>query len=190
MKRKIGVILAFFAALLTLGLQFQSQGETAQAATSKKSLILYFSTSGNTKKAAEKLQQDTGAKLVRIEPVKAYPADYDGTVKMARQQLKKKRHPAIKTKIPDLDKYDTIYIGFPTWWQQPPMIIHTLFDQENFSGKTIVPFTTSMSTPISASTKYIRKMAKKDQNVTVESGFRYDDNNAAMKRYLKQNNLN
>ena len=68
------------------------------------------------------------------------------------------------------------------------MIIHTLFDQYNFSGKTIVPFTTSGETPISSSMPVMRSLAKKD-NAKIINGIRYDKNNAKLRSFLKKNNL-
>lgn len=68
------------------------------------------------------------------------------------------------------------------------MIIHTLFDQYNFRNKTIVPFTTSMSTPMSASMPYIRQMAQ-PYNATVLNGYRYDGNNTGLRKWLQGLNL-
>ncbi|MGA3456353.1 flavodoxin [Lactiplantibacillus plantarum] len=76
---------------------------------------------------------------------------------------------------------------FPTWWRQPPMIIHTLFDTVNFKNKTIVPFTTSMESPISSSVPYLQKMADKDGAKLVK-GIRYTNNNN-LKRFLITNDL-
>lgn len=166
-----------------------SKTSTTTATTKKKSLIIYFSQSGTTKAAAEKIQDEIDADLIRLQPTKAYPSDYDEYVKVAQRQLKKKIHPAIKTNIPNLNDYGTIYVGFPTWWHQPPMIIYSLFDKFDFSGKTIVPFTTSMSDPISKSMPYMRRLAKKD-NAKIIPGFRYDNNDQALKKFLNRNGLN
>lgn len=154
----------------------------------KKDLIIYFSLSGTTKKAAEQIKKDTGADIVRLEPKKAYPNSYDAAVPVAKKEMQNKKHPAIKSTIPNLKKYDTIYIGFPTWWRQPPMIIHSLFDKYDFSNKKIVPFTTSMESPISKSMPYMKTMADND-HATLLKGFRYNDNNTSLKKFLKKNDL-
>ena len=67
---------------------------------------------------------------------------------VARKQLKEKDFPAIKDNLPDLKKYKVIYLGFPTWWHQPPRIIHTFFRDYDVKRKVIVPFTTIMSDSI------------------------------------------
>lgn len=193
----IGIVAVMAIGILTgLDQHSATRVEAAKAATTitknrsnEKSLIIYFSQSGTTKTAAEKIKSATGADMIRLQPKKAYPADYDDYAKVAQRQLKRKIHPAIKTKIKHLDQYDTIYIGFPTWWHQPPMIIHSLFDKFDFSGKTIVPFTTSMSDPVSKSMPTMRRLAKAD-NAKITAGFRYDDNDKALTKFLSKNNLN
>ena len=152
------------------------------------SLIVYFSMSGTTEEAAKQIQKNTGAKIFRITAKRAYPNDYDGYARRGDYERRHSIHPAIKNRIPDWSKYKTVYVGFPTWWQQPPMIIHTLFDDYSFKGKTIVPFTTSMSTPMSSSIPYIRRMASKD-GARVLNGFRYDQNPKEVKKILQNNNL-
>ncbi|MFD1464766.1 flavodoxin [Lapidilactobacillus mulanensis] len=154
----------------------------------QQSLIIYFSLSGTTKTAAEKIQAATGADLVRIEATKAYPAGYDNYIKVAQQELDDQIHPAISTQLPDLDQYDRIFVGFPTWSQQPPMIIHTLFEQANFAGKTIIPFTTSMSTAMADSVPYLQKMAQA-AHAKLGSGWRYENNQQSLDHFLQQNNF-
>ncbi|WP_238333836.1 flavodoxin [Ligilactobacillus saerimneri] len=153
-----------------------------------KSLIVYFSLSGNTKEAAQVIQKDTGADIFRLTAKDPYPADYDDYAKRGDYERRHQIHPAIKNRILDWDKYQVIYLGFPTWWQQPPMIIHTLFDDYSFAGKTIVPFTTSMSTPMADSMPYIRKMAAKD-HAQVVPGYRYDGDKQGMRKWLQREHL-
>lgn len=165
-----------------------SSSNSTQVSNSKNSLIVYFSLTGNTKKAADQIHKATGAKEVRILPKKAYPNDYDRDTQIARREKESNARPKIKNKLPNLSKYKTIYVGFPTWWTKPPMIIHTLFDQYNFKGKTIVPFTTSGETPMSSSMPVMRSLARKDGAKTI-NGFRYDNNNQALRSFLRKNNL-
>ena len=155
---------------------FGKQPTQVQAAKkSSSSLIIYFSKTGNTARAARQIQKETGGKLLRITPKKAYPNDYDATTRVAQNQIRRNIHPAIKTKLPSIKKYRHIYIGYPTWWGQPPMIIHTLFDRYNFKGKTITPFTTSAESPMSSSMPVMRRLAKKDK-AKLTKGYRYTSN--------------
>lgn len=156
--------------------------------TNSRSLVVYFSMSGQTQRAAQQIQRLTNSDIFRIQAADPYPSDYDGYARRGDNERRNNIHPAIQGTIPNWDRYTTVYVGFPTWWQQPPMIIHTLFDNYNFRGKTIVPFTTSMSTPMSASMPYIRSMAQ-PYNATVLNGFRYDNNNTALRNWLRGLNL-
>lgn len=178
-------LLATFGLLLTL----VTLTTNSHAATNNQStLVVYFSQTGNTKKAAEQIQKDTGADIVRLRPATPYPKGYNNLVRVANRERKNNIHPAIQHNLPNLGKYQTIFIGFPTWWQRPPMLIHTLFDDYNFRGKTIIPFTTSMSTPMSKSMPKMRQLGH-DDGAKVKNGFRYDDNNGALRHFLKKDGL-
>ena len=125
-----------------------------------KTLIIYFSLSGNTKRAAEQLQRKLGADLYRLEPVQPYPQDYQEIITVGEAEKDHDRHPAIKQDWPDLSQYDEIAVGYPIWWGQPPMIIHSSFEQADFKGKTIMPFATSSSTPLSATLTVMRQLTR------------------------------
>ena len=68
-----------------------------------------------------------------------------------------KSRPALKSKLENLADYDTIYIGFPIWWNLAPRIINTFMESGNFAGKTVIPFATSGSSGISNAEKELRK---------------------------------
>lgn len=111
-----------------------------------KNLVLYFSVYKTAKAVAEEIAKQTGADLVEIEPVEEYDGDrnhYNALAARAKKEHDENRRPEIKNKI-DLDGYDNIFIGYPMWWYTFPMIIYTLFDEYDFSGKTIIPFNTHM----------------------------------------------
>lgn len=152
-----------------------------------KTLIVYFSLTGTTEDAAQYIKKETGADIIRLRPVKAY-GDYDSAARRGDRERRNNIHPALVTNIPNFSKYQTVLIGYPTWWSRPPMIIHTLFDKYDFSGKTVVPFTTSMSTPIGPSEKIIRQLAEKD-GATFKDGIRYDNNKSQVRTWLRKLNL-
>ena len=111
-----------------------------------KELVLYFSVYGTAKIVAEEIAKQTGADLLEIEPVVPYDCDrnhYNALARHAKKEHDTDARPAIKGTLPIAD-YDCIYLGYPMWWYTFPMIIYTLFDQYDFSGKTIVPFNTHM----------------------------------------------
>lgn len=167
--------------------QSQKGSSSAVSATTidpnAKTLILYFSLTGTTQQAAQAIHQELPkATLVRLEPQQAY-GSYDDAARRGDRERRGNIHPAIKD-VPNIESYQNIFIGFPTWWAQPPMLIHTLFDRYDFSGKTIIPFTTSSSTPMSASMPTMRQLAQKD-NAKIIDGFRWDDDNSALHTWLR-----
>lgn len=162
---------------MTSNAQTVQQG---QAGT--KTLIVYFSLTGTTKQAAQYIQRRTGADMIRLEPQKPYKG-YDDASHRGLRELRHNIHPALATKIPDFSKYKTVLVGYPTWWARPPMLIHTLFDNYNFQGKTVIPFTTSMSTPIGPSERVVRNLAQSD-GANFRNGIRYNDNHAKANRWL------
>ncbi|MBQ9158552.1 MAG: NAD(P)H-dependent oxidoreductase [Erysipelotrichaceae bacterium] len=126
----------------------------------KKDLVLYFSVYGSTKHVAEEIGRQTNGDVIEIEPVISYDSNRDHYNDLAR--LAKKEHdedlrPAIRNEI-DIRDYDNIFIGYPMWWYTFPMIIYTLFDQYDFSGKTIIPFNTHMGSGDGGTYKTIREL--------------------------------
>lgn len=146
-------------------------------------LIIYFSLSGNTKRAAQKIQALTGADIVNVDPKTPYPEGYSNYVPVAQNEFEQQLHPEIKTTLPDLNKYDTIYLGYPTWSGRVPMIFYSLFDKYDFSNKTIVPFTTTGGSSVDESMPYIKKLAATSK---VTDGFRYNNNDTQLKEFIEQ----
>lgn len=112
-----------------------------------KKLVAYFSASGVTKAAAERLAKASGADLFEIKPQTPYTrADLDWTNQKSRSSVEMSNpnsRPEIAEKVSNMDGYDTVFIGFPIWWYVAPTIINTFVESYDFSGKTIVPFATS-----------------------------------------------
>jgi flavodoxin len=106
-----------------------------------KKLVAYFSASGVTKRAAEKLAKQEGADLFAIRPVQPYSqADLDWTNKKSRSTIEmqdKKSRVEIADKVKDMSQYDEIFLGFPIWWGVAPHIINSFLEQYDLTGKTI-----------------------------------------------------
>lgn len=120
-------------------------------------LIAYFSWSGNTETVAQEIQNQTGAELFEIVPAEPYTEDYDELLDIAQEEQSSDARPAIADTV-DLSGYGTIYLGFPNWWGDMPMILYTFLDEYDLSGKTIVPFNTSGGSGFSDSLDTIAKM--------------------------------
>ena len=111
-----------------------------------KSSVLYFSVYGTAKLVAEEIARQTGSEIIEINPVVPYDSNrsrYNALARYAKKEHDEDLRPAIKNEI-RLENYDTVFIGYPMWWYTFPMIIYTLFDEYDFSGKTIIPFNTHM----------------------------------------------
>lgn len=105
----------------------------------KQPLILYFSVYSNTKALAEEIARQTGGDLLEIVPEIPYDRDrshYNALARLAKKEHDEDRRPRIKNPLPIAD-YDTVYLGYPMWWYTFPMILYTLFEQYDFSGKTM-----------------------------------------------------
>ena len=134
-----------------------------------KKLVLYFSVYGTAKKVAEEIARQTGADLTEIIPETPYDSNrdnYNALAAYAKKEHDEDMRPAIARTLP-VAEHETIYIGYPMWWYTFPMIIYTLFDQYDFSGKTIIPFNTHMGSGDGGTYATIKKLAP---NATVLDG--------------------
>ena len=127
-----------------------------------KTLVAYFSATGTTKAAAQKIAKAQNATLWEIQPAEPYTAaDLDWRNKQSRSSVEMndpESRPAIK-RCTDVTPYDTIYVGYPIWWCICPRIINSWIDNNLFQleGKTLIPFATSGGSGIEKSVEYLRK---------------------------------
>lgn len=135
------VILAC-TALVSLSLTFQAYCSEQAINTGKKSLIIYYSLSGNTKTVVNILQELVGAQSMEIKTVHAYPDDFHAVVEQAREERRTNFLPSIQTLSHNPQDYDIIYLGFPIWGNTIPQPMATFLSQNNLAEKTIIPFCT------------------------------------------------
>lgn len=109
----------------------------------KKILIVYLSRTKNTKAVAEMIRKKVGGDLVALELVTPYPEHYQTTVNQVAKENETGYLPPLKTKIDSMDKYDIVFVGFPTWGMQLPPPMKSFLNRYNLSGKTVVPFNTN-----------------------------------------------
>lgn len=110
-------------------------------------LVVYFSCSGETKKVAEELKSILNCDIFEIVPETLYTdRDLDWNDKNSRSTIEmgdESCRPRIRNRIDNIDKYDTIYLGFPIWWYTAPKIINTFLDSYDFSNKKVILYCTS-----------------------------------------------
>ena len=155
-------IILTLAAVMTMSLAVcaQNKGEKSMQ-TENKPLVVYFSATGTTAKAARTIAEVTGGTLYEIVPQQAYTSDdLDWNDKQSRSSVEMNNpqaRPALKDTKLDVAAYDVIFIGYPIWWNQAPRIINTFIESHDLKGKTLVPFATSGGSGISNSVKELRK---------------------------------
>lgn len=126
----------------------------------KKMLIIYYSWSnGNTKKIAEKLQKATDADIERIETEVAYSGSYNEVVNQGQEEVESGYKPKIKGLNADINDYDVIAIGTPTWWYTMAPAVLTFLSENDWKGKTVIPFSTHGGWP-GHTLKDIEKLCK------------------------------
>lgn len=133
----------------------------SQAQTSKKILVAYFSHSGNTRFLAGQIRNATDADMFEIQPVKAYPQEYQAVVDQARKEIDANFRPALKTRVKNIESYDVIFIGSPNWWGTIAPPVATFLSSYNLQGKTIIPFITHEGSRMGHSVTDIKKLCPK-----------------------------
>ncbi len=121
---------------------------------SSDTLVIYFSRTGeqytvgvidkgNTAIVAEMIAKETGAELFEVLPEEDYyPYTYSELTDVAKKEQNENARPVYQGSLPDLSSYSTVFIGAPVWWGDWPMIMYTVFENNDFSGKTLIPFST------------------------------------------------
>ena len=138
----------------------QNRGEKRMQ-TDSKALVVYFSATGTTARAARTIAEATGGTLYEIVPQQAYTSDdLDWRNRQSRSSVEMndpQARPALKGTQADVAACDVIFIGYPVWWNQAPRIVNTFIESHDLKGKTLVPFATSGGSGISGSVKALRE---------------------------------
>jgi flavodoxin len=155
----------------------ESMSEKKEMPKDKNVLIVYLSRTKNTKAVAEIIHQNIGGTLVELELQNPYPEDYKAIVEQVAKENETNFLPPLKTKIDHIEKYDVIFLGFPTWGMQLPPPMKSFLSQNNFSGKTIIPFNTNGGYGIGSSFETVRKLAPNSkvlEGFTIKGGIERD----------------
>jgi flavodoxin len=107
-----------------------------------KTLVAYFSRSGNTRVIAGTIHRALATDLFEIQPAHPYPEDYEQTVAQATQERDRGYEPPLAAKVPDMSAYATVFLGFPIWGDTAPPVIRSFLKAHDLKGKTLRPFIT------------------------------------------------
>jgi flavodoxin len=167
-----------FAAMATLTTGF-----------AQKKLVLYYSETGTTKTVAQELQKQLGADIESIEPVTPYSGNFQETIQRGQREMQSGETPELKPLKSKMADYDVIFIGYPIWFGTYANPIITLVKEQDFAGKTVVPFCTFGSGGLNTSSDALKKALPK-ANIVQGYGVRTARVAAAAKeldRFLKEN---
>ena len=148
----VGIATATFA---------QQRQDMNSMQSNHKVLVAYFSATGTTARAAQKVAAATGGELYAVTPAQPYTdADLDWHNAQSRSSVEMndpKARPALGGKRLDVSGYDIVFIGYPIWWDLAPRIINTFIESHDLKGKTVVPFATSGSSSIAGSAAALKR---------------------------------
>jgi flavodoxin len=175
----------FFTAFVPV---FAAGGNTRNA---KKVLVVYYSATGTTEHLANIIAKETGADLFALKPKQPYTsADLNWNNKNSR--VVKEHELGVNnvsveletTKVPKFDTYDTVFIGYPIWWGEASWVVDGFVKNNNFTGKNVIAFCTSMSTGTGESRKRLERLAKTGNWIAGER-FPSSFSETAVKTWLK-----
>ena len=163
MKHLTLIIVALVAMTGLLAACTQKKQDSAATAIENNSnvMVCYFSATGTTEKAAQRIADLTGGALHNIAPEVAYTAsDLNWSDSLSRSYVEMHNRdfrPALKDSVTDMSDYSVVFIGYPNWWNTHPTIINTFIESNNLQGKTIIPFMTSGGSDITNSEKELHE---------------------------------
>ena len=132
---------------------------------------------GNSQYIAQLIQQEAGGNLFRIETVQEYPGSHDPLLEFAYNEKAENARPELASQIENPDSYDVIFLGYPNWNADLPMPLYTFLEEYDFSGKTIIPFTTHGGSGFSRTIQTIQEL--QPEASVVEDGLSISRNDAA-----------
>jgi flavodoxin len=177
------IILALVSISLTISsitCNAQNSNKKSEESKMRKTLVAYFSDSGNTAKLARTLATVVDGDLHQIQPKQPYTAAdldwHDSKSSSSVEMNNKLFRLEIANKVDNITQYDTIYIGFSIWWYVAPTIINTFVEQYDLKGKTIIPFATSGSSGMGNTHAELKNSCK---GAILQNGKCFDANTSA-----------
>ena len=142
----------------------ESSAEDAGSAEGK-TLVVYYSATGNTEEVANYIANATGGELFELEPVEPYTnedlnwTDENSRVSIEHENPDQRDVELVSTSVDDWDSVSTIYIGYPIWWGIAAWPVDTFVEANDFTGKTVIPFCTSSSSELGESGQLLADLA-------------------------------
>jgi len=156
-------VMAAMAALQLSGGAASAMQQALKKHHGPATLVASFSRSGNTRVVAGLIHRALGADLFEIRPARPYPDDYLETVEQARRERDGGRERTLASKVADMARYETVFLGFPIWGETVPPVVRTFLSVHDLSGKVLVPFITHGGYGLGNSCAVLARAAPKSQ---------------------------
>jgi len=160
--------LLFMAFFGLMSCSLKSQNTTAKNVDQENILIVYLSRTNNTKAIAEIIQKHVGGKIIALELDRPYPENNKSIVDQVAKKNETGFLPPLKTKIDSMEKYDIVFVGFPTWGMQLPPPMKSFLHQYDLSDRTVIPFNTNAGYGVGSSFETVKKLCP---NSKIPEGF-------------------
>jgi flavodoxin len=155
MTRRQSLALGLGTALGLVGERADSQQITGRSRT----LIAFFTRTGNTKLIAGAVRRNVSADLFEIQPAEPYPEDYEATVAQAEREKLAGYEPPLKQTVGEIGAYATVYLGVPVWGSTAPTVIKSFLSKHDLAGKELVPLITHGGFGAGDSLAVLRRLA-------------------------------
>ena len=168
--------------------------EESVETTESKTLVVYYSATGYTESVAEYIAEATGGELFRLEPVEEYSsADLDWTDRNSRvsrehDNPEERMMDLVASTVPDWESYENIFIGYPIWWGIAAWPVDRFIADNDFTGKTVIPFCTSSSSGLGESGELLKEAAGTGEWLTGER-FRSGASEETVKEWVESLSL-
>ena len=154
------ILIAYFTA---------DENREVDAVTSASLTTVDGTEKGRVRAVADMIAAETGGTLFSIQTSAGYPSDGGELIDYAAEEQDQNARPELISQIENLEEYDIIFIGYPTWWYDMPQVLYSFFDTYDFSGKTIIPFNVHNGSRFSGTISTIQEL--EPDAVVIEDGF-------------------
>ena len=172
MKKTIIIILVVLVVVVggVFGYKYISEkeaikNENNEVKNDSKVLVVYFSAQGHTDRIAREIASNLNATVFEIEPKNEYTSDdlnysnKNSRVSKEHDDESSRNVELVSNNVPDFDSYDTVLIGYPIWWGIAAWPVDTFVKNNDFTGKTVIPFCTSASSGLGESGRNLASLA-------------------------------
>jgi flavodoxin len=164
MNHSFTLLLIALFGLISCSTKAQDQGVASAEIDSESILIVYLSRTDNTQAVAEIIHEELGGDMVELQLETPYPENYDEIVAQVDRDNEEGYLPPLETEIKDINKYETIFVGFPTWDMQLPPPMKSFLNEYDLSGKTVIPFNTNGGYGLGSSIRQVEEFCP-DSNI-------------------------